>query len=575
MIPQRLAIFGSATGSVLVSVHAETDNEFSVLMDESEDLDTTSSNITALNQLDVLQVFLQPVRLPQTKADSNIPEENCSPTVSSDWPIEAIASPLQTEMLNYFEQIPGPIEGNPSETLNNSLLPEVTSIISEQKQSNYNDSPVQRYLNYNVISEATTSLTMKVDYRDCDDPFNEHRPQLKLEVTGKRAQIESKHNSNSLLLFTTKIPQQDKNLINYIGVDLAVNNVGQNHSGQEIVLVCESDQSVSVESTNSVEEVDYVNNELLLVSGEKISEAILPDGDLFIPSDYGMPFSVLLSIPKANLKDDQSQKREVQSDNKTSLSEENLVELVSYTDGTMKNLHTDRSFVELILRKKMTSLGTNTMSLESIFDTENLVKKLAYTLTDQAGHDACSLALQTITDRSEGILGNISLEIDDKVSAEVHAGTTNLDRTNQNYHTEKSNLSLPTRVAPGELPVRWEVHSGAGTQGPVEVLLSPEDLGRLRFQVHHRGDSMIVVLAAERPETMDFLRRNAEQLTHDLRQNGQAAATLSFENWGNGGQHRHPHLDVPEQDENPKIQPASEQKLSNFEPKQSGLHLRL
>ncbi len=70
--------------------------------------------------------------------------------------------------------------------------------------------------------------------------------------------------------------------------------------------------------------------------------------------------------------------------------------------------------------------------------------------------------------------------------------------------------------------------------GPVELVLSPAELGQLRFEIQHRGDQVQIVLSAERPETLDLLRRNSEQLLADLRNAGFAGASLAFGGWGAG-----------------------------------------
>ena len=73
--------------------------------------------------------------------------------------------------------------------------------------------------------------------------------------------------------------------------------------------------------------------------------------------------------------------------------------------------------------------------------------------------------------------------------------------------------------------------------GPVELVLTPDDLGRLRFEMTMRGDQVTITLAAERPETLDLMRRNADHLLIELRNAGFSAASLSYGQWGqNPGQ---------------------------------------
>lgn len=64
-----------------------------------------------------------------------------------------------------------------------------------------------------------------------------------------------------------------------------------------------------------------------------------------------------------------------------------------------------------------------------------------------------------------------------------------------------------------------------------ELLLHPEELGRLRFAIQHQGDRLTVVLSAEQAGTLDLVRRNAGDLISELTAAGFAGATLSFGQW--------------------------------------------
>ncbi len=67
-----------------------------------------------------------------------------------------------------------------------------------------------------------------------------------------------------------------------------------------------------------------------------------------------------------------------------------------------------------------------------------------------------------------------------------------------------------------------------------EVLLEPAELGRMRFEITHRGDGVQILLSAERPETLELLRRHADQLTGEFRAMGFGSADLGFGTWGGG-----------------------------------------
>jgi hypothetical protein len=74
-------------------------------------------------------------------------------------------------------------------------------------------------------------------------------------------------------------------------------------------------------------------------------------------------------------------------------------------------------------------------------------------------------------------------------------------------------------------------HSAAAKAGATELSLSPIELGQVKFQIHQTGDSVRVVLSAEKSETLDLLRRNSEQLLQEFKQAGFSGASLSFGQW--------------------------------------------
>ncbi len=71
-----------------------------------------------------------------------------------------------------------------------------------------------------------------------------------------------------------------------------------------------------------------------------------------------------------------------------------------------------------------------------------------------------------------------------------------------------------------------------GNDGPVDLTLSPEELGRLTISLKRDGDFVHVTVIADRPETLDLMRRHAGDLIADLRQAGFSGASLNF---GQGG----------------------------------------
>lgn len=62
----------------------------------------------------------------------------------------------------------------------------------------------------------------------------------------------------------------------------------------------------------------------------------------------------------------------------------------------------------------------------------------------------------------------------------------------------------------------------------IEVSLSPEELGKLRIAMSPSDNGMVVQITAERPDTIDLIRRNIELLAQDLRNGGFTDLQFSF-----------------------------------------------
>lgn len=96
-------------------------------------------------------------------------------------------------------------------------------------------------------------------------------------------------------------------------------------------------------------------------------------------------------------------------------------------------------------------------------------------------------------------------------------------------------LSAATHMQPAVV-VAQILPKVRGHDGEVELLLAPEELGKLRFHIQHDGTLIRISLAAERPETMDLLRRHAVQLLQEFHQSGYSEATIDFGQWKQNGQ---------------------------------------
>lgn len=76
---------------------------------------------------------------------------------------------------------------------------------------------------------------------------------------------------------------------------------------------------------------------------------------------------------------------------------------------------------------------------------------------------------------------------------------------------------------------------------PVEISLNPRELGRVRMNISAAEAGITVNVVAERPETLDLMRRNIDQLTREFQAIGYDNINFSFaegetrENFGDGG----------------------------------------
>ncbi|WP_158401972.1 flagellar hook-length control protein FliK [Celeribacter indicus] len=95
---------------------------------------------------------------------------------------------------------------------------------------------------------------------------------------------------------------------------------------------------------------------------------------------------------------------------------------------------------------------------------------------------------------------------------------------------------LPNRVAVQIAELAREL-----PERPVEITLNPKELGRVRLSFHLSETGAIqVVVAAERPETLDLLRRNIDVLGSEFRQLGYQNSGFSFQNFGQGNRNDTP-----------------------------------
>lgn len=77
---------------------------------------------------------------------------------------------------------------------------------------------------------------------------------------------------------------------------------------------------------------------------------------------------------------------------------------------------------------------------------------------------------------------------------------------------------------------------------PMELVLAPEELGRVRMAFHNTDGALTLSVAADRAETLDLMRRNIEGLARDLRALGFESVAFDF----GQGRHAQPHAPAPD-----------------------------
>lgn len=73
------------------------------------------------------------------------------------------------------------------------------------------------------------------------------------------------------------------------------------------------------------------------------------------------------------------------------------------------------------------------------------------------------------------------------------------------------------------------------SDGSIELQLRPDELGHVRFKMMHGEHGMTMHISAERPETLDMLRRNIDQLSRYLDDLGYESTSFTFGDGQAGG----------------------------------------
>jgi flagellar hook-length control protein FliK len=105
--------------------------------------------------------------------------------------------------------------------------------------------------------------------------------------------------------------------------------------------------------------------------------------------------------------------------------------------------------------------------------------------------------------------------------------------TSETRSSASSQTSLPTSVLQRtETPVMIARQMAEALQKAsdrtVEIALSPKELGRVRMSISAAEVGITVNVVAERPETLDLMRRHIEQLAHEFAELGYTNMEFAF-----------------------------------------------
>ncbi len=100
-------------------------------------------------------------------------------------------------------------------------------------------------------------------------------------------------------------------------------------------------------------------------------------------------------------------------------------------------------------------------------------------------------------------------------------------------------MTTQTQIMGSAGPIVTQIAAAMSGRGKdqVEIFLQPRELGKVKMSIRHTDKAILVHLVADRPETLDLMRRNSFMLEAELRQMGYGDVGFSF---ADGGQRHHP-----------------------------------
>ncbi len=137
--------------------------------------------------------------------------------------------------------------------------------------------------------------------------------------------------------------------------------------------------------------------------------------------------------------------------------------------------------------------------------------------------------------RTSALFGNAqvtSSTLADSFEETATADGTNIGPSSEMRGTwspvQATNLPAMARVDPALILKQVADGMARIKEGGVEIRLSPEELGPVRMQLVTGEQGLSVHIQADRPETLDLLRKHIDQLARDLASIGYEDASFSF-----------------------------------------------
>ena len=115
-----------------------------------------------------------------------------------------------------------------------------------------------------------------------------------------------------------------------------------------------------------------------------------------------------------------------------------------------------------------------------------------------------------------------------EISALVHSTERSSESGNSTAVAPPSSTShSPAALAPSRQVANAIIES-ASSSGETELVLTPEELGTVRFTISQNDNSLTITVTVDRADTLQLLRRNMDVLTAELSQAGISGASINF-----------------------------------------------